>query len=159
MSAQTIELLKSGQLLSLSDGSNCGVILQKTYFAEFVGPGSAIGGMFDIGCVKIFTLGKVDFSTPITPGDRQQAFQKRIAEIEMMQNLCQSEIPLQRSVDLLEMLCDRFSVEEIRMLPNDVLAKIVGVLPNTIAMAWKQKFNLQSAADPTDSYEGLAFAT
>lgn len=159
MSTQTIELLKSGQLLSVSEAPNSGLIIQKNYFAEFVGPGSAIGGMFDIGCIKIFTLGKVEFNTPITPSDRQQAFQKRIAEIEMMQNLCQSDIPLQRSITLLEMLCDRFSVDEIRMLPNDVLAKIVGVLPNTIAMAWKQKFNLQSATDLTDSYEGLAFAT
>ncbi len=158
MSNHPLELLKNGQLLSVANNSDAGVILQKNFFAEFVGPGAAIGGMFDVGCVKIYTLGKGELSTPATLIERQQAFHRRIEDIEMMQKLCQSEAPLQRSIDLLELLCDRFSLPEVRKIPNDVLAKTVGVFPNTIVMAWQQRFNVNSPGEDSEAEGNWSFA-
>jgi hypothetical protein len=158
-SNQPVELLKSGQLLSLTMNPKSGIILQKPYFAEFIGPGAAVGGMFDLQCVTIYTLGKVEFTAPATMDERQQAFQRRMKDIEMMQELCQSDVPLARSIGFLDMLCDRFGAEQIRTIPNDVLAKVMGVLPGTIAMAWQTQLNLQSPADTFQTYaEDLEFA-
>jgi hypothetical protein len=158
-SNQPIELLKSGQLLSITMNPESGIILQKPFFAEFIGPGAAIGGMFDLQCVTIYTLGKVEFTVPANLEERQQAFRRRMADIETMQDLCQSDVPLARSIGFLDMLCDRFGSEQIRTIPNDVLAKVVGVLPGTIAMAWQKQMKLQSPADTVQTYaEELEFA-
>ncbi|WP_404788285.1 hypothetical protein [Altericista sp. CCNU0014] len=156
---QPIELLKSGQLLAVTDGATSGIILQKPFFAEYIGPGAAIGGLFDLKCVTIYALGQAEFTAPATLEERQEAFRRRIDQIETMQTLCQEEVPLRRAIDLLDMLCDRFGIDEIRSIPNDVLAKVVGVLPGTIAMAWQKQFNLQSPADAVEEYDGRLFAT
>jgi hypothetical protein len=77
-------------------------------------------------------------------------------DLATMQDLCQSDVPLARSIGFLDMLCDRFGVEQIRTIPNNVLAKVLGVLPSTIAMAWQKQMNLQSPADVSETYaEGL----
>lgn len=149
-SNQPIELLKSGQLLAVTDSSASGIILQKPYFAEFVGPGAAVGGLFDIECVTIYTLGVAEFTVPSTLGERQHAFRRRIEDIEMMQQLCQSDVPLRRASEILELLCGRFGIDEVRSIPNEVIARLGGVLPGTVQMAWQQQFNIQSALDESD---------
>ena len=161
-SNQPIELLKSGQLLAVTDSEPSGIILQKPFFAEFIGPGAAIGGLFDLKCVTIYTLGKAEFTAPATQEERQLAFRRRMEDITAMQTLCQSDVPLKRAIDLLDMLCDRMGTDEIRSIPNEVLAKIVGVMSGTIAMAWQKQFNLQSPADIADTveeYDGRLFVT
>jgi hypothetical protein len=161
-SNQPIELLKSGQLLAVTNSEASGIILQKPFFAEFIGPGAAIGGLFDLKCVTIYTLGKAEFTAPATREERQVAFRRRMDDVTTMQNLCQSDVPLRRAIDLLDMLCDRMGTDEIRSIPNEVLAKIVGVIPGTIAMAWQKQFNLQSPADLADAveeYDGRLFVT
>jgi hypothetical protein len=161
-SNQPIELLKSGQLLAVTNSEASGIILQKPFFAEFIGPGAAIGGLFDLKCVTIYTLGKAEFTVPATREERQIAFRRRMDDVTTMQNLCQSDVPLRRAIDLLDMLCDRMGTDEIRSIPNEVLAKIVGVIPGTIAMAWQKQFNLQSPADIADAveeYDGRLFVT
>lgn len=158
-SNQPIELLKSGQLLAVTDSETSGIILQKPFFAEFIGPGAAIGGLFDLKCVTIYTLGKAEFTAPVSLEERQLAFRRRIDNLATMQTLCQADAPLRRAIDLLDMLCGRFGVDEIRSIPNDVLAKIIGVLPGTIAMAWQKQFNLQSPADRAEEYDCKLFVT
>ena len=155
---QPIELLKSGQLLAVVDQPGTGIILQKPYFAEFIGPGAAIGGLFDIDCVTIYTLGAVEFTVPATVDERQDAFRRRIADIETMQMLCQSDVPLVRAIDMLNTLCSKFGVDEVRNIPTEVLAKAAGVLSGTIVMAWQKQFNLGIPADVAEDEPSLIFA-
>ncbi|NJK41196.1 MAG: hypothetical protein HC934_07280 [Acaryochloridaceae cyanobacterium SU_2_1] len=135
---QPLELLKNGQLLSLSAQKPAGLILQKPFHAEFIGPGSAIGGMFDLECTTMHALGTAELTVPETLNERQDAFQKRVTNIETMQKICEADAPLDRATKLLEMLCRQFCIEEIQTVSNEVLAKLVGVLPSTIATAWQQ---------------------
>ena len=118
---QPIQLLKSGQLLSLANREGSGLILQKPFYAEFVGPGSAIGSVFDIQCLTLHTLGPVEFCALETMEDRQQAFKQRMSDIEQLQDLCQADSPLERAVAVLNMLCQKFNAAEIQTFPNDVL--------------------------------------
>ncbi|MCM1981442.1 hypothetical protein [Lyngbya confervoides] len=133
---EPVEMLKSGQLLSIGGGNNAGLIIQKPFFAEFVSHGAAIGGLFDLQCVTVYTLGEVQITVPADKTERQAAFQQRIADIEAMQHLCQADSPLERGVAILQHLCDQFDPYQVESVPNDVLAKLVGVLPSTIASAW-----------------------
>ncbi|MEM9136862.1 MAG: hypothetical protein AAGB01_05890 [Cyanobacteria bacterium P01_F01_bin.42] len=131
-----VELLKSGQLMSIEGSSSAGLIIQKPFFAEFVSQGSAIGGLFDLQCVTVYTLGDVQITVPEHKEDRQSAFQRRIEDIESMQALCQADSPLERGIAILRLLCERFDQQQVQTIPNDVLAKLVGVLPRTIVEAW-----------------------
>ncbi len=164
---QPIEMLKDGQLLSLSESYPAGLILQKPYYAEYIGPGAAVGGMFDLQCVTIHPLGKAELSTPETLDERQNAFQRRMEDIEQMQLICEKDLPIERAVAVLEMLSQHFYQDEIQMIPNEVLAKLVGVLPSTMATAWKQlstnghKQNTppqSSAPEPNFASHEVAFA-
>ncbi|MGB7416610.1 MAG: hypothetical protein WA902_20575 [Thermosynechococcaceae cyanobacterium] len=146
---QPIELLKSGQLLALSKDEPAGLILQKPFHAEFVGPGAAVGGMFDVQCVTIHTLGKAEFTVPENKQERQVAFNQRLEDIAIIQTLC-DEVPLRRAIALLELFRERqFALDEIQTIPNEVLAKLVGVLPSTMDIAWQHQlgsaFSNQSA--------------
>ena len=132
-----VELLKSGQLLSIGGSEGSGLIIQKPFFAEFVSHGAAIGGLFDLQCVTVYTLGDVQITVPEDKVGRQQAFQRRIEDIESMQDLCQSDSPLERGVSILNVLCQKFDWQQVQSIPNDVLAKLVGVLPSTINEAWQ----------------------
>ena len=146
---QPIELLKSGQLLALSSHPPAGLILQKPFHAEFVGPGAAIGGMFDVQCVTLHTLGQAEFTVPESKEERQQAFERRVEDIAMIQTLC-DEVPLKRAIAILEMFRQQqFDLEEIRTIPHEVLAKLVGVLPGTIEMAWQHQLG-QAGSAPAD---------
>lgn len=147
---QPLELLKNGQLLSLSGHKLAGLILQKPFHAEFIGPGSAIGGMFDLECITIHSLGSAELTVPETLDERQNAFQKRVTNIETMQKICEIDAPIDRAIKLLEMLSGQFCPEEIQTISNDVLAKLVGVLPTTIAMAWQQ---LSPGANPISALD------
>jgi hypothetical protein len=153
---QPIELLKSGQLLALSQHDSTGLIVQKPFHAEFVGPGAAVGGMFDVQCVTIHTLGKAEFTVPECEEERQQAFQRRLEDITVIQVLC-DEVPLKRAIALLELFRTRqFSLEEIQTIPHEVLGKLVGVLPSTIDMAWQHQFG--QPINQTAEAEPLALA-
>ncbi len=162
-----IEMLKDGQLLSLSQSYPAGLILQKPYYAEYIGPGSAIGGMFDLQCVTIHPLGNAELSVLETLDERQDAFQKRMENIEQMQQICEKDLPIERAVAVLEMLSQHFHLDEIQMIPNDILAKLVGVLPSTMAAAWQQLSNLShkrnevpqpSSQEPIYASHEVAFA-
>lgn len=152
-SMQPIEMLKSGQLLSLAHNHSAGLILQKPYYAEFIGPGSAVGGMFDMQCVTVHTLGKTEFEVPETIDERQNAFQKRMEDIETMQQICEKELPIDRAIAVLEMLSQDFLQEEIQTISNEVLAKLVGVLPSTIASAWQQVSQAHFKRNLSQSYQ------
>ena len=79
--------------------------------------------------------------------ERQAAFQQRMDDIDAMQQLCQNDSPLRRAVAIVQLLCERFGLQEVQSIPNDVLAKLVGVLPGTIAIAWQQQTSNVKHAD------------
>ncbi|WP_299489467.1 hypothetical protein [Acaryochloris sp. IP29b_bin.137] len=138
----------------MSKNSPAGLILQKPYYAEYIGPGAAIGGMFDLQCITIHPLGQAELSVPETLDDRQDAFQRRMEDIEAMQQICEKDLPVERAVAVLEMLSQQFHKEEIQMISNDILAKLVGVLPSTMAAAWQQvSHSSQKRNSPAQSYQ------
>ena len=151
-----VELLKSGQLLSIGGSEEAGLIIQKPFFAEFVTYGAAIGGLFDLQCVTVYTLGDVQITVPDDKSDRQSAFQRRIEDIESMQTLCEADSPLERGILILKLLCDRFDRHQVQTIPNDVLAKIVGVLPRTIGEAWQHVSGRGADGSSSGSLEEFA---
>ncbi len=134
---QLIQLMKTGQLLTLNPACAAGLIVQKRYHADFMGPGAAVGGVFDLECTGVYPLGDVEFSAPSSCKERQQAYLQRIGYIERIQQITQIESPLRRAVSIVSDLCHSHGVEAVENIPSKVLAQLVAVLPETIEIAWQ----------------------
>lgn len=145
--SRPIQLLKSGQLLAIAADCQGGLILQKPFYAEFVGPGAAVGGSFDIQSTSAYVLGNVQFLELTTYAARQQAFQKRIAYIEKFQNILLEQSPLRRACLIVNQLYQWFGVDETKKISNESMAQLAGVLPGTVAIACQQHAQ-SSAARP-----------
>lgn len=132
---QLLRTLSSGQLLMVDPHKRNAVIICKTFHAEFAGPGAAVGGPLDIEAGGIVPIGDISLLHPQSHSDRQNAYAKRMHWMRWLQQTTDNPIPLQRARVLLFSLEEFFSGEDVRYLPNDVLARLVGVLPQTIAAA------------------------
>jgi hypothetical protein len=132
-----LSLLRSGQLLAIASHCTGGMIIQKHHYADLVGPGAAIGGMFDVSCTAVYLLGSVQVCPPGSLDERIDAFQVRTMYISKVQNIVLEPSPLKRAVLLLYRLCHWITPREAQKIPHDLIARIAGVLPRTIAQAWQ----------------------
>lgn len=135
---QPLQMLQSGQLLSIANLPGTGLILRKAFHCEFVGPGAAVGGMFDTGCTSVYAVGQVQFLVPATTADRKQAFQVRITYLERLQEITVGEAPLRRALSALEYLGNVLGKEVVQEIPDELMAGLVGVFTETMAIARQQ---------------------
>jgi hypothetical protein len=133
-----LQMLQSGQLLSIADLPGTGLILHKAFHCEFVGPRAAVGGMFDIGCTSVYAVGQVQFLFPSTPSERKAAFQARITYIERLQEITVGAAPLRRAFSALEYLTEMLGAEAVQQIPDQLMAGLVGVFTETMAIARQQ---------------------
>ncbi|MDX2270431.1 MAG: hypothetical protein NW237_00565 [Cyanobacteriota bacterium] len=132
---QLLRTLSSGQLLMVDPHKHNALIICKTFHAEFAGPGAAVGGPLDIESASIVPIGDVSLLHPQTHQERLNAYSKRMHWTRWLQQTTDNPVPSQRARVLLFSLEEFFSAEDVARLPNDVLARLVGVLPQTIAAA------------------------
>lgn len=140
-----LSFFKSGQFFSLTTNSPGGIILQKPFYADFVGAGGVVGSNIDINCTSIYVIGSVEFCSPTTYSERQQAFQKRMAYSQTLQDIAQVEAPLRRAFLMLHQLSQWVGVEEAKEIPDELLAQLAGLLSKTARLARK---NYSMTADP-----------
>lgn len=131
-SQQLLLTLNSGQLLMIDPQRHNAVIICKAFHAEFAGPGAAVGGALDIDSTRIIAIGEAGLLHPQTYEERQAAYAKRMHWMRWLQQATDNPSPTQRARILLFSLEEFFSPEEVRQLPSDVLARLVGVLPQTV---------------------------
>lgn len=150
---QLVQVFKSGQLLCLKSQCLSGVILQKPYFADFIGPGAVVGGAFDLQCTSVYLLGSVEFMVPETPAARRTAFQQRISYVDYLQEISQLPSPIRRSHAIISWLSQQFGQDEVSKIPHQLLAALVGVLPESINTAWIKFDQISPAEHP--QYQNL----
>lgn len=134
---ELVTQLSSGQLLIVDGTRRSGLIIQKRYHSEFAGPGSAVGGFFDVGVQHLFPIGDLSLVAPAPSAydQRQQAFSTRRQWLRLTEQLTESTAPLMRASLLLERFSQYFDNAMIDVLPNEVLANLIGVMPTTMAIA------------------------
>jgi hypothetical protein len=132
-----LSIFKSGQFLSLTPNCQGGLILQRPFYADFVGPGAAVGSSFDVNCISVYAIGKVEFCVPATYSKRQQAFQQRMAYSQQLQEIVGEEAPLHRGILILNQLSQWVGAEEATKIPDELVARLAGVLTKTIKIARK----------------------
>ena len=132
-----LSFFKSGQFLSLTPDCQGGIIWQKRFYADFVGPGAAIGSSFDVNCTSVYVIGTVQFFAVATYSERQQAYQKRMAYSQQLQDILEVEAPLHRAVLILNQLCQWVGAEEAKQIPDELVARLAGLLSKTVKVARK----------------------
>ena len=133
-----LSFFKSGQFLSLTSDCQGGIILQKPFYADFVGPGAAVGSSFDINCTSVYVIGSVKFCASTIYSERQQAFQQRMSYTQQLQDILQVESPLERACLIMHQLGQWVGAEEAKKIPDNLVAQLAGLLPRTVVFARKK---------------------
>lgn len=133
-----LEKLNSGQLWVVNSRRRNGIILFKGFYAEFAGPGAAIGGDFDAGCDKAIPLGNLSLIVPDSHEEQQKALRIRLQWIRLTQNFTDQPQALARAQMILEQFKSYFDPKIVAHVPDEAFAMLVGVLPYTIRQARKK---------------------
>jgi hypothetical protein len=123
------------ELLIVSPRRRNGLILFKRYHAEFAGPGAAVGGLIDRDCQRVLPVGNLSLISPESSEERQRAYLIRRQWVRLTIEITDNPTPLQRAQRILNQFEGFFESEIIAQLPDEALAFLVGVLPETIRKA------------------------
>jgi hypothetical protein len=133
--SQALEILRQlhdKQLLIVNTRRRNGLIIYKRYHAEFAGPGSAVGGLFDLDCQRVLPVGNLSLVSPESSDERQRAYLIRRQWVRLTREITDNSVPLQRAQKILNQFEGFFDAETIAKLPDDAFSLLVGVLPETI---------------------------
>lgn len=130
--SELLDQLHHGELMMVNSRKRNGLILIKSFHAEFAGPGSAIGGAFDRDCKMIIPVGDLSVGEPGSPDERQKAYLIRRQWIRLAQQITDHPLPSDRVKMMLQQFENYFALETVQALPDEAFALLVGVLPHTV---------------------------
>lgn len=125
-------LLQQGELLIVNPRRKNGLIIYKTYHAEFAGPGAIIGGQFDLDVAQLLAVGNISLVIPENSQARKQAYKMRRQWVRLTKQIIDNPRATERAQVILNQFEHWFDVETVAELPDEALALLVGVLPQTI---------------------------
>ena len=124
--------LQQGELLIINPRRKNGLILYKTYHAEFAGPGAIIGGQFDLDVSQLLAVGNLSLVIPSNSQARKQAYKMRRQWVKLTKQIIDNPQPTERAQVILNQFEHWFDIETVAELPDEAFALLVGVLPQTI---------------------------
>lgn len=128
----TVELPQTSGLLAVSKYHRSGIIICHDYYADFIGPGAAISTRFDRDHQAVIAIAAPQLVQLTTFPERYQAYRQRMLWIRYFQRLIKDTAPDQRVEILLDMFRAFFSAELTAALPDELLARLIGVLPQRL---------------------------
>lgn len=131
--SRILKQLHNKELLIVNARRRNGLILYKPYHAEFAGPGSAVGGLFDLDCQRVLPVGNLSLLYHDSADERQRAYLIRRQWIRLTRQITENPEPLRRAQMILNQFEHYFDNETIAQLPDEAFSLLVGVLPYTIA--------------------------
>lgn len=127
-------------ILAVSEQKKCGLILCKTYHADFAGPGAAVGSPVEQGYNVVIAIGSPELIPVETYEDRYKAYGRRIQWMRWLERITNYPDPSVRVEKLLAGFEAFFSRQVVIELPDEVLALLVGVLPQTVNAVRSQQY-------------------
>ncbi|MEG5137294.1 MULTISPECIES: hypothetical protein [Microcoleaceae] len=134
-SSDILAEINSGKLLMVDSRRRNGLILIKRFHAEFAGPGAAVGGAFDVDSVRAIPVGDFCLVCPQSPEEKQKAFEIRRHWVRLTEQLTAKPVALERAQMILTQFEQYFDGETVAQIPDEALALLVGVFPQTIRAA------------------------
>jgi hypothetical protein len=129
------DFLRDKNLLVINPKKKNGLILIKTHYAEFAGPGAIVGGCFDQDLQKVIPLGKLSLIQPSNRQERQRAYLIRRQWVRLIKQITDNPMSHERAQVILNQFEHWFDTQTTNQIPDEVFALIVGVLPETITKA------------------------
>lgn len=130
-----LRCIRRGQVWAINSRRRNGLILYKTFHAEFAGPGAAVGGSYDQDCHLVIPVGNLILAQPVSHNDRQNAYLIRRQWIKLTQQFTDQSSPTQRAQMILNQFETYFDQQTIARVPDEAFAMLVGVLPYSVRMA------------------------
>lgn len=127
-----LQKIQSGNLLIVDPQQKNGVILYKQYYADFAGPGAIIGGSIDYQTVKVLTLGNFSLKYPLDSHAKTAGYLIRRQWTRIINEITENNSPPERAQEILNQFEHWFDTETLNQIPDEALALLVGVLPQTI---------------------------
>lgn len=137
--------LQTGKLLLVNARKRNGLIVYKEFHAEFAGPGSAVGGAFDLACLRVLPVGNFSLLEPECDEERQKAYLIRRQWIRFTRQVTEEAIPTQRVQKILTQFEAFFDTQTVAQMPDDAFAQLVGVLPQTVRMVRRTALDLDGS--------------
>ncbi|HEY9689618.1 MAG TPA: hypothetical protein V6D46_06460 [Coleofasciculaceae cyanobacterium] len=124
-----------GQVWIINNRRRNGLLLIKGFYAEFAGPGAAVGGPVDRDCCAVIPLGDFELLRPTSLKERETGYRIRLQWLKLVERFAARGDARQRARRLLDQFEEFFDRAEIEALPDSVLAATVGVLPHSLQRA------------------------
>ncbi|MGK7900765.1 MAG: hypothetical protein AB4352_05005 [Hormoscilla sp.] len=141
----------SDEILVLGEQKKSGLIVCKTHYAEFVGPGAAVFSPADTDFVGTIAIGEPVLKRVKTSQARQKAYNIRVQWMRWLQKITESpKNPIKRSEKLLFSLKEFFGPSIVRQLPDEALALLIGVLPRTMHEVRQQQHLAKNQGSGSD---------
>jgi hypothetical protein len=140
------------RLLAVSPHKRSGLILCKTYHAEFAGPGAMVCSPAEHEYTAVIAIGSPELVEVVTHEERQQAYGRRIQWIRWLHTIVKNPDPMQRAEKLCSSFEEFFGSHVLVAIPDDILALLAGVLPETVKTVRLQHRYLQQL----DEYEVMS---
>lgn len=144
-SSRTVPFVLAGlmsedhQRLFVAPEHEGGVLLQKPFYADFIGSGAIIDERVDAGYQAMYPIGKIHLSVATTPEEWRKARQKRIAYSCRLAEIARLRDSHRRAIGIIQQMCAWVGEDNAQLIPPDLIARLVGVHPKTISMAWLQR--------------------
>lgn len=138
-----LHYIQAGKVWIVNHQRRNGLILYKTFHAEFAGPGAAIGGSYDQDCQQVIPVGSLSLIRPDSHKDQQNAYLIRRQWIKLTQQFTDQSSPLQRAQMILNQFETYFDQQTIARIPDEAFAMLVGVLPYSIRLARRPPGKMQ----------------
>jgi hypothetical protein len=133
-------VLHCNPILAVSEQKKCGLILCKAYHADFAGPGAAVGSPVEQGYNVVIAIGAPELVAVETFEERHKAYGRRIQWMRWLERITNYPDPNIRVEKLLAGFEAFFSRQVVLELPDEVLALLVGVLPQTVHAVRLQQY-------------------
>jgi hypothetical protein len=128
----TLPTEANAPLLMVGEQKKSGLILCKEFHAEFAGPGAALCSPAEQPYKAVIAIGSPNIVTTQNSHDRSRAYGLRIQWSRWLYRIADQEKPVDRVEKLLAGLEEFFGRSVVMSLPSEVLALLVGVLPQTV---------------------------
>lgn len=142
------------RLLAVGGQKRGGLILCKLYHAEFAGPGALVASPVELDDTVVIAIGSPELVPVMSHEDRQRAYSSRIQWVRWLQKLVEHPDPHLRVEKLISSFDAFFGHQVVAGLPDEALALLVGVLPQTVQAVRRQQRNSGRRIDDEANQSG-----
>ena len=138
-SSSLVEQIRSGPCQVVNSRKAGGIIILTEHSAEFAGPGAVVDTPLDRHCTQVIPLGTLVLVSPKSVDEVLTGYRIRLQWLKLISRSTSLENTQMRAQKILDQFEQFFRKSDVQQVPDEVLAQLVGVLPQTIRAVRRKK--------------------